>query len=78
MRREFASEFEPGECWGYNKYCRIDELIHEGYLFPETDTIILKFYVRPPTYRHLYHDQQFATKKLKEELLKKDKLIEEL
>ena len=27
MRREFASEFEPGECWGYNKYCRIDELV---------------------------------------------------
>lgn len=56
MRREFASEFEPGECWGYNKYCRIDELINEGYLLPDNDTIILKFYVRPPTYRHLYND----------------------
>lgn len=39
MRREFASEFEPGECWGYNKYCRIDELINEGYLIPENDTV---------------------------------------
>jgi len=39
MRREFASEFEPGECWGYNKYYRIDELIQEGYLLPENDTV---------------------------------------
>lgn len=39
MRREFASEFEPGECWGYNKYCRIDELLNEGYLLSENDMV---------------------------------------
>jgi len=43
MRREFASEFEPGECWGYNKYCRIDELLNEGYLLSENDMVGILF-----------------------------------
>jgi len=43
MRREFASEFEPGECWGYNKYCRIDELLNEGYLLSENDMVRILF-----------------------------------
>jgi tripartite motif-containing protein 37 len=30
--REFASEFEGGECWGYNRFYRIDLLKKEGYL----------------------------------------------
>lgn len=28
--REFASEFEEGECWGYNRFFQIDLLV----LFP--------------------------------------------
>ena len=38
---QFASEFESGECWGYNKYFRIDELESEGYIIPEKDTVYL-------------------------------------
>lgn len=30
--REFASDFEVGECWGYNRFYRIDLLEREGYL----------------------------------------------
>jgi len=26
ITREFASEFEPGECWGYNRFFKIDQL----------------------------------------------------
>ena len=36
--REFASEFENGECWGYNRFYKIDLLEKEGYL-TETDTV---------------------------------------
>jgi hypothetical protein len=30
--REHASEFEAGECWGYNRFCKIADLAAEGYL----------------------------------------------
>ena len=38
--REFASDFEVGECWGYNRFFRLDLLQSEGYL--DQDTLILK------------------------------------
>ena len=40
--REFASDFEVGECWGYNRFFRLDLLASEGYLNPENDTLILR------------------------------------
>jgi tripartite motif-containing protein 37 len=40
--REFASDFEIGECWGYNRFFRIDLLASEGYLNTENDTLLLK------------------------------------
>lgn len=48
--REFASDFEVGECWGYNRFYRIDLLDREGYLNQEDDSITLKFFVRAPYY----------------------------
>lgn len=44
--REFASDFEIGECWGYNRFFRLDLLASEGYLNVEHDTLILRY----PTY----------------------------
>ncbi|KAH8866430.1 E3 ubiquitin-protein ligase [Schistosoma japonicum] len=41
--REFASHFEVGECWGYNRFFRLDLLVSEGYLNSETDSLLLKF-----------------------------------
>ncbi|KAI5638499.1 b-box zinc finger domain-containing protein [Phthorimaea operculella] len=43
--REFASDFEVGECWGYNRFFRLDLLASEGYLNPDTDTLILRYIV---------------------------------
>jgi tripartite motif-containing protein 37 len=40
--REFASDFEIGECWGYNRFFRLDLLASEGYLNTELDTLILR------------------------------------
>jgi len=33
--REFSSDFEVGECWGYNRFYRIDLLEREGFLSNE-------------------------------------------
>ena len=57
--REFASDFEVGECWGYNRFFRLDLLASEGYLNTETDTLILRFQVRAPTYFQQCRDQQW-------------------
>lgn len=40
--REFASDFEVGECWGYNRFFRLDLLASEGYLNLESDTLVLR------------------------------------
>ena len=64
--REFSSDFEVGECWGYNRFYRIDLLEREGFLSPPassssgdeiltglntpSDAITLKYFVRAPTY----------------------------
>lgn len=40
--REFASDFEVGECWGYNRFFRLDLLASEGYLNVPLDTLVLR------------------------------------
>ena len=57
--REFASDFEVGECWGYNRFYRLDHLMSEGYLNPEGDYLILRFHVRPTTFHQKTRDQQW-------------------
>lgn len=57
--REFASDFEVGECWGYNRFFRLDLLANEGYLDTEADTLILRFQVRSPTFFQKCRDQQW-------------------
>lgn len=57
--REFASDFEVGECWGYNRFFRLDLLASEGYLNSSLDTLILRFQVRPPTFFQRCRDQQW-------------------
>lgn len=55
--REFASDFEEGECWGYNRFFQISQLSKEGYLWSD-DSLLLRFFVRPPTYYQLARDQR--------------------
>ncbi|XP_022118575.2 E3 ubiquitin-protein ligase TRIM37 isoform X2 [Pieris rapae] len=62
--RQFSSDFEVGECWGYNRFFRLDLLASEGYLNHETDTLILKFQVRPPTFYQRCRDQQWYINQL--------------
>lgn len=62
--REFASDFEIGECWGYNRFFRLDLLASEGYLNTENDTLVLRFQVRPPTFYQRCRDQQWYINQL--------------
>ncbi|XP_073984979.1 E3 ubiquitin-protein ligase TRIM37-like isoform X3 [Rhodnius prolixus] len=62
--REFASDFEVGECWGYNRFFRIDLLASEGYLNVENDTLILRFQVREPNFFQKCLHQQWYTNQL--------------
>ena len=55
--REFSSEFESGECWGYNRFFALDSLEPLGFLDPVQDLLTFRFSVRPPTWQQLYQDQ---------------------
>nr|XP_020847514.1 E3 ubiquitin-protein ligase TRIM37 isoform X3 [Phascolarctos cinereus] len=57
--REFASDFEVGECWGYNRFFRLDLLANEGYLNRQNDTVVLRFQVRSPTFFQKCRDQHW-------------------
>ncbi|KAI8897087.1 hypothetical protein BC833DRAFT_595063 [Globomyces pollinis-pini] len=48
--REFVSTFAPGDCWGYNRYHRLDTLESGGYVDPINDTLHLKFHIRALTW----------------------------
>jgi len=50
VMREFGSDFEVGECWGYNRFYCIDALEQEGYWNRQDDKIILKYFVRAPNF----------------------------
>ncbi|CAB3983814.1 E3 ubiquitin- ligase TRIM37-like isoform X1, partial [Paramuricea clavata] len=84
--REFASEFEVGECWGYNRFFRLDLLADEGYLNVTNDTLILRFHVRAPTYFQKSQEQKWYIQKeaeLKKQHLQqidrlKERLMQEL
>ncbi|KAL4660549.1 E3 ubiquitin-protein ligase TRIM37 isoform X1 [Arapaima gigas] len=63
--REFASDFEVGECWGYNRFFRLDLLASEGYLNTQTDTLVLSRYqVRCPTFFQKCRDQHWYISQL--------------
>ncbi|KFM80294.1 E3 ubiquitin-protein ligase TRIM37, partial [Stegodyphus mimosarum] len=62
--REFASDFDVGECWGYNRFFRLDLLASEGYLNTERDTLILGFQVRSPTFFQKCRDQMWYINQL--------------
>ncbi|KAM9332522.1 E3 ubiquitin-protein ligase TRIM37 isoform 2-T2 [Pholidichthys leucotaenia] len=62
--REFASDFEVGECWGYNRFFRLDLLASEGYLSTQTDTLVLRYQVRSPTFFQKCRDQYWYISQL--------------
>lgn len=64
IQREFVSDFEVGECWGYNRFFRLDLLADEGYLSTTKDTLELRFQVRASTFFQKCRDQQWYINQL--------------
>ncbi|KAL7041942.1 hypothetical protein ACKWTF_000966 [Chironomus riparius] len=64
IQREFVSDFEVGECWGYNRFFRLDLLAEEGYLNTSKDTLELRFKVRASTFFQKCRDQQWYINQL--------------
>lgn len=56
--REFSSDFSNGECWGYNRFYKIENLEKEGFIENSTGNIMIRFYVRPQTYGQMCRDQK--------------------
>jgi hypothetical protein len=57
ISREFDSEFEPGECWGYNTYGKISALYEEGYVHPMEDYLEIVLHIKSPSFYHQVLDQ---------------------
>lgn len=78
IQREFVSDFEVGECWGYNRFFRLDLLASEGYLNIQKDTLELRFQVRPSTFYQRCRDQQWFINQLLRKQSQHDMEIKEL
>ena len=58
FEREFTSEFEVGECWGYNRFMRLDRLRR----YVVDDQLRLHFSIRPTTFQTQVRDLKLYTK----------------
>lgn len=55
MIREYSSNFDIGECWGYNQFIPIEELNND--FLSEAGDLMFNVNVRNPSYRSLVRDQ---------------------
>lgn len=60
----FHSLTQKLECWGYNRFFRLDLLAEEGYLNTTKDTLELRFQVRASTFFQKCRDQQWYINQL--------------
>lgn len=69
VSREYTSEFEVGECWGYNRFYRTESIINEGFI-DEENSLKLEFFVRASSYSQHCEDQDKYIKKLESKMAK--------
>ena len=68
VSREYSSDFEIGECWGYNRFYRIQGIIEEGFIHPDNGTLTLEFFVRASSYAQHCRDQKKYIAELEHEV----------
>ena len=80
IEREYVSDFENSICWGYNRFCKIEDIENQGFWDEENDQIILKYQVRAANHLQKIKDQEnfigSLKKKLKRSEQKNKKLVE--
>lgn len=54
--REYSSNFDIGECWGYNQFIPIEELGND--FLTDVGDLLFIVNVRNPSYRSLVRDQK--------------------
>lgn len=67
VSREYTSEFEVGECWGYNRLYKTEGILNEGFVSSDNN-LVLKFYVRASSYAQQSSDQAKYIDKLESKL----------
>lgn len=77
MEREFTSDFEVGECWGYNRFFRLDLIEEEGYIDP-LGTLVLNFYIRPSGFKQATEDQKKIINALEKKNTASESLLKKL
>ncbi|CDS37296.1 E3 ubiquitin protein ligase TRIM37 [Echinococcus multilocularis] len=75
IAREFASDFAVGECWGYNRFIRLDLLGSEGYVSSLDDCLCFNYMVRPQTYQQQCRDYLWYITQLEDQ---KEQLREQI
>ena len=68
VSRDTISEFVAGDSWGYAKFMHIEDVYKEDYLTQEDEKLIIKFYIRAPTYAQHARDQQRYIAQLEEKM----------
>lgn len=66
ISREHVDDFVIGECWGYEKFFRIDKLRSEGFVSDASPNLTISFSVRPSSFHVKASDQARYIKHLEE------------
>ena len=56
ISREYTSDFEVGEWWGYNRFYKIEWIMNEGFIL-DSGSLKLKFHVKASSYSQECSDQ---------------------
>lgn len=63
--REFASDFEVTEAWGFNRFVRLTNIARDGFLCQlDGGSLLLRFGVRPMSYLQAWRDQKRYSEQL--------------
>lgn len=76
VSREYTSEFEVGEWWGYNRFYRTESIVNEAFITPDGE-LKLEFYVRASSYSQHWEDQKQYIQKLESQVSKFKAKLEE-
>ena len=68
IEREYISEFENSICWGYNRFCKLDDIETQGFWNSESDEIVLRYQIKPANHLQKIKDQANYVKSLEDQI----------
>lgn len=76
IEREYISEFENSICWGYNRFCKIEDIENQGFWDKDNDQIVLRYQVKPANHLQKIKDQSNFIKSLEGQIKTKQESIQ--